>query len=247
MKRFICIISCVLILFLMCSCNNMAAMPNDMGNNGQKLQEQAQTLFEDEAEETITEPEVEEAPEPEEEEAPESATQPEVSPKGETAESEPTNKQELPEFSYTVNDAENARGLSTEKRGFSFGVAKDGVPHDQSVINQQTFDAFENVEALALDTKTQEKVMYLTFDNGYEYKNLTADILDTLKEKNARAAFFITLSYAKQNPQLVQRMIKEGHIVGNHSATHPSFPNLTRTQMAEEIATLDNYLRKNSG
>ena len=245
MKRFICIISCVLILSLMYSCGNKEDVHNEIENSSQKLQEQAQTLVEDEAEETITEPEVEGAPEPEEEEAPESVTQPEASLKGETAESEPTNEQELPEFSYTVNDAENARGLSTEKRGFSFGVAKDGVPHSQSVINQQTFDAFENVEALALDTKTQEKVMYLTFDNGYEYKNLTADILDTLKEKNVRAAFFITLSYAKQNPQLVQRMINEGHIVGNHSATHPSFPNITRTQMAEEIATLDNYLRKN--
>lgn len=154
-------------------------------------------------------------------------------------------KQELSQFTYTVNDAENTRGLSTEKNGFSFGVAKDGKPHSQSVINQQTFDAFQNIQALALDTKSQEKVMYLTFDNGYEYNNLTADILDTLKEKNVKAAFFVTLSYAKQSPQLVKRMIDEGHIVGNHSSTHPSFPTLTRTQMAEEIATLDNYLRKN--
>ena len=150
-------------------------------------------------------------------------------------------------FNYTVNDPNNLRGLSTEKRGYSFGIAKDGKPHSQSVINQNTFDSFESVKALALDTKTAEKVMYLTFDNGYEYENLTADILDTLKEKGVKAAFFITMSYAKNNKSLVQRMIDEGHIVGNHSTTHPSFPNLTRTKMAEEIALLDNYLRENFG
>ncbi len=150
-------------------------------------------------------------------------------------------------FNYTVNDPNNLRGLSTEKKGYSFGIAKDGKPHSQSVINQNTFDSFENVSALALDNKSTEKVMYLTFDNGYEYENLTADILDTLKEKGVKAAFFITMSYAKSNKALVQRMIDEGHIVGNHSTTHPSFPSLSRTQMAEEIANLDNYLRETFG
>ena len=147
-------------------------------------------------------------------------------------------------FKYTVKDPENKRGLSKKKHGFSFGIAKDGKPHSQSVLNQKTFDSFKNVEALALDTKTKEKVMYLTFDNGYEYKNLTADILDTLKEKKVKAAFFITLSYAKQNKALVKRMIDEGHTVGNHSATHPSFPDISRKEMAKEIAELDNFLRK---
>lgn len=148
-------------------------------------------------------------------------------------------------YNFTVNDPNNQRGLSTKKFGFSFGVAKDGKPHNQSIINQSTFDAYKDVEALALDTKTKEKVMYLTFDNGYEYQNLTANILDTLKAKNVKAAFFITLSYAKNNKALVKRMIDEGHIVGNHSANHPSFPTITRQKMAEEIAKLDDYLKTN--
>ena len=146
-------------------------------------------------------------------------------------------------YTYQVYDPENTRGLATKRYEFSYGVAKDGKPHSQSVLNQQTFDSFQNVEALALDTKTGEKVMYLTFDCGYEYQNLTADILDTLKEKNVKVAFFITLSYAKENPQLVQRMISEGHIVGNHSTTHPDFNTISRTQMVAEIAELDAYLR----
>ncbi len=149
--------------------------------------------------------------------------------------------------SYTVNDAENTRGLSNEKHGFGFGVAKDGQPHSISVENQARFDGMSGIEALALDTKSTDKRMYLTFDCGYEYKNLTADILDTLKEKQVTAAFFLTLSYIKNNPELVRRMIDEGHTVGNHSATHPSFPDISRKKMAEELYLVDEYLEKNFG
>ena len=157
----------------------------------------------------------------------------------------PQTNTQTPVLGFTINDPDNLRELSTERVVFSFGVASNGVPHNQSVVNQNIFDGFENVSALALDNKTAEKVMYLTFDNGYEYENITASILDTLKAKGIKAAFFVTMSYAKENPQLVRRMIDEGHIVGNHSTTHPSFPKLTRTQMAEEIAGLNDYLVNN--
>ncbi len=148
---------------------------------------------------------------------------------------------------YTVNDTENSRGLSNQKQGFGFGVAQNGVAHSISFNNQARFDSMPNVEALALDTKSADKRMYLTFDCGYEYNNLTANILDTLKEKNVKAAFFVTLSYIKSNPQLVRRMIDEGHIVGNHSANHPVFPDISRVKMAEELFAVDDYLEKNFG
>ena len=157
----------------------------------------------------------------------------------------PPEEPKVPVYNFQVNDPENTRGLSTQKYEFSYGVAVGGKPHNQSVSNQSKFDGYENIEALALDTKSTEKVMYLTFDCGYEYKNLTADILDTLKEKGVKAAFFITLSYAQSNPQLVQRMVDEGHIVGNHSTTHPVFPDISRTQMASEIRQLHEYLLEN--
>lgn len=146
---------------------------------------------------------------------------------------------------YEVYDALNSRGLSTKKSGFGFGVAKNGQPHSISVNNQKRFDSMANVNALALDTKCADKRMYLTFDCGYEYKNLTADILDTLKEKQVKAAFFLTLDYVKKNRELTKRMIDEGHIVGNHSSTHPSFPTISREKMAKEIWTLEDYIRKN--
>lgn len=145
---------------------------------------------------------------------------------------------------YTVVDAENARGIDNTKNGFGFGVAKNGEPHEISVNNQKRFDGYSNVEALALDTVSVDKRMYLTFDCGYEYMNLTDDILDTLKEKNVKAAFFVTLSYIKSNPDKIDRMIKEGHIVGNHSANHPVFPDISRTKMADELYKVDEYLQK---
>lgn len=148
---------------------------------------------------------------------------------------------------YTVTDPENTRGLDTTRKGCYYGIAKDDMPHQLSIDNQLYFDSLTNVEALALDTVSNDNGMYLTFDCGYEYNNLTASILDTLKLKNVKAAFFCTLSYLKNNPQLIKRMIDEGHIVGNHSATHPDFTTLTRTQMANELYLFDKYLTENFG
>lgn len=68
---------------------------------------------------------------------------------------------------------------------------------------------------------TSEKVIYLTFDEGYENGN-TGKILDILKEVNVPAAFFVVKPYIDKEPDLVKRMVDEGHIVGNHSVHHPS-------------------------
>lgn len=148
---------------------------------------------------------------------------------------------------FIVNDPENTRGLSETRYGYSFGAASNGQPHSISINNQLKFDGLQNVEALALDTVSSDKRMYLTFDCGYEYNNITAAILDTLKEKNVKAAFFCTLDYLKKNPSIVRRMIDEGHIVGNHSATHPDFTKLSRTEMAREIYSVHKYLLDNFG
>ncbi|MCQ2462965.1 MAG: polysaccharide deacetylase family protein [Clostridia bacterium] len=150
----------------------------------------------------------------------------------------------LPEISFTVEDPENKAGLSEEKTGHSHGPASGGKAHYTVVEFQKNFDRFG---ALTLDTVSREKVVYLTFDCGWENNNLTSRILDTLKEKQVKAAFFCTLTHIKQQHALIVRMIKEGHIVGNHSVTHPSFPSISREKMAEEILGLDNYMRVNYG
>ncbi len=146
---------------------------------------------------------------------------------------------------FTVNDPENTRGLSTKKIEHSFGVAKNSQPHQISVDAQKYFES-TGYKAMCYDTKSAEKVLYLTFDCGWE-NGFTDKCLDILKEKNVPAAFFCTLDHIKSTPELIARMINEGHIVGNHSANHADFSEISRQQMADEILECDNYLRKNFG
>ncbi|MDR3313453.1 MAG: polysaccharide deacetylase family protein [Oscillospiraceae bacterium] len=150
----------------------------------------------------------------------------------------------LPVRSIAIPDPNNSLGLPVKKIEHSYGVAKDGKPHSISVANQRFFDA-KHYAAVAYDT-SEKKVVYLTFDCGYENGN-TAKILDVLKEKKAPAAFFCTLDEMKGAPEIVARMINEGHIVGNHSAKHPSFAEIDRSRMAKEILESDNYLRTEFG
>lgn len=70
---------------------------------------------------------------------------------------------------------------------------------------------------------TSQKVMYLTFDEGYE-NGYTSKILDILKANDVKAAFFVTKPYITANKELIKRMVSEGHLVCNHSNNHPSMP-----------------------
>ena len=78
---------------------------------------------------------------------------------------------------------------------------------------------------------TNKKVIYLTFDNGYE-AGYTNSILDTLKSKNVKVVFFVSGSYIDNNPNIIKRMVNEGHIVANHTVTHPTLPNLANNPAA---------------
>ena len=149
----------------------------------------------------------------------------------------------LPKITYTATDPDNTRGLSTKKISHSHGPASGGKAHYTVVEFQKNMEKYG---AFTLDT-SGEKVLYLTFDCGYEYENLTSKVLDVLKEKGVTATFFCTLDHIKKETDLIARMIKEGHIVGNHSTTHPSFASISREKMAKEIEETENYLRENFG
>ena len=79
-----------------------------------------------------------------------------------------------------------------------------------------------------------EKVIYITFDAGYE-NGCTAPILDALKKHNAPAAFFLVGPYIENNPDLVKRMVSEGHIVGNHSYNHPDMTTKNQSEFMEQL------------
>ena len=83
-----------------------------------------------------------------------------------------------------------------------------------------------------------ENCLYLTFDEGYE-NGYTGQILDVLKEKQVPAAFFVTGPYLRTETELVKRMVDEGHIVGNHSVNHPSLPDLSVSEIENELYDLD--------
>ena len=117
----------------------------------------------------------------------------------------------------------------------SWGIkrAPNNMQPDVGSVNKQLLEKYGGI-CLGKDT---EKVIYLTFDEGYE-AGYTNQILDTLKNNEVKATFFITAHYLNTQPELVQRMIDEGHIVGNHTVNHPSMPSVSNEEIEKEIMQL---------
>lgn len=137
-----------------------------------------------------------------------------------------------------LSDEEISR-LSTQKCGYGQGVRLDqqNRPFCALDFNSQ----FSNLDAVAITEKQKE--ICLTFDQGYE-NGYTSKILDTLKEKDVKAIFFVLDDYAKRNPELVQRMIDEGHTIGNHSVHHYSMPTLDINTCRKEITNEHDYIKE---
>ena len=94
---------------------------------------------------------------------------------------------------------------------------------------------------------TQKKVLYLTFDAGYE-NGYTRQILDVLKKHNVPAAFFLVGDYLERNPDLVRVMVAEGHIVGNHTASHPDMSKIAdKEAFAKELTEVENLFQSITG
>lgn len=93
---------------------------------------------------------------------------------------------------------------------------------------------------------TSQKIIYLTFDEGYE-NGYTGQILDVLKANNVKAAFFITGPYLKEHQDLVRRMVEEGHTIGNHTIHHPSLAEIGEAQIEEEVLGLDRAFSEKFG
>ena len=92
-----------------------------------------------------------------------------------------------------------------------------------------------------------EKVIYLTFDAGYENGN-TEPILDALKKHHAPAAFFLVGNYLETSPELVKRMVSEGHIVGNHTYHHPDMSKISSKEaFQKELSDLETLYEQTTG
>ncbi|BDF59253.1 hypothetical protein CE91St36_20700 [Christensenellaceae bacterium] len=139
-------------------------------------------------------------------------------------------------------DYATLEALDGTKDGWGQGLEKDALNRPTGSLDAQ--EKYGKYDALFI--MPEEQKFYLTLDEGYE-NGCTADILNVLKEKEQQATFFVTYSYVHENPQLVQRMIDEGHVIGNHSVTHRSMPDLTLQDARDEIVKLHQYMRDTYG
>lgn len=130
--------------------------------------------------------------------------------------------------------------LSTGSWGLSF--RQEGAPP----IGNAGKDQLRQYQAAYIGN-TNEKVLYLTFDAGYE-NGCTAKILDTLKEKQVPAAFFLVGNYIRQSPDLVRRMVTEGHTVGNHTMHHYDMSRLSdKAAFSKELTDLEALYKETVG
>ena len=134
------------------------------------------------------------------------------------------------------------RGLSLETGSWGLSFRQEGQRPvgSASAENLQTYNA-------AYIGAPEEKVIYLTFDAGYE-NGCTAKILDTLKAHKVPAAFFLVGNYIEKNPDLTRRMAAEGHIVGNHTMHHYDMSKLSdRAAFEKELRDLEALYEATAG
>ena len=157
----------------------------------------------------------------------------------------PVSKPEVKPAPAPVNpEDEKFLQLDNTRRGYGQGNAKDSANRPTGAVAAQ--ERYEKYGAVFIAPPSNN--VYLTFDLGYE-NGYTSKILDTLAEKNAKGIFFVTMGYCKPKAaqQIVERIIKEGHILGNHSVSHKSFPTLSVAEMKKEIQGLHDYIKTEYG
>jgi len=123
--------------------------------------------------------------------------------------------------------------LSTTK--IEWGI-KRGVNGEQPDLGSKNRELIEKYNGMAMGNKDSKNI-YVTFDLGYE-AGYTESILNTLKENNVPATFFITAHYVNSASEIVQKMIDDGHIIGNHTVNHKSMPGLNEEELKKELMNL---------
>ncbi len=182
-------------------------------------------------------------------------------------ETDPEENPEKTDKPFTLADLDNPEGFDTrptengivlqnpqidlnglDTTGLDWGQGGDKDQWNRPAGCLQYQEKFGKYNAYFIKDETEKKVIYLTIDEGYEY-GCSPRILDTLKEKNVPCVFFVTKSFAEQNPDLVKRMIAEGHEVGNHSVTHPAAGLYSQTieEQTQEVTGNHNYIKEQFG
>ena len=128
------------------------------------------------------------------------------------------------------NVSTDTSGLSNKKLSWYFMPNKNHTLPGFDAVGSKLVNQYNGI----YHGDTSSKTLYLTFDEGYE-AGYTPKILDSLKAEGVKAIFFVTGHYIDSKPDLVKRMVNEGHIVGNHTITHPSLPSVSDQQFKNEL------------
>ena len=140
---------------------------------------------------------------------------------------------EFPTEESAPVSAEGNWGLSFQEEG-------------QTPVGNADFEELAKYDAYYADD-TDEKVLYLTFDAGYENGN-TEPILDALKKHGVSATFFVVGTYIESEPDLIRRMVEEGHTVGNHTWHHPDMSQIaTKDSFCQELEAVEDAYREITG
>lgn len=177
-------------------------------------------------------------------------TEPETAPPEPTSPEMPPN-QPLPEMIGSLYTREQLMAMDNRRIEHGCGHAKDGLPSAGVLSVQKEFGRY-NCYFYVPDSKD----VFLTFDCGYEPTltdaqgnpvRYTERVLDTLKEKNVKATFFLNLQFCVNAPDLVQRMVDEGHAIGNHTAYHIFLPDCSIDRGVNDILYMQRYIKENFG
>ena len=123
--------------------------------------------------------------------------------------------------------------LSNKKIGWGIRRNDNNEQPDLGAENKQLIEKYNGISI----GNVQSKNVYLTFDAGYE-AGYTEKILEVLKQNDVKATFFLTAHYINTEPELVQKMIDEGHTVGNHTVNHKSMPDIDNETIKQEVMNL---------
>lgn len=130
---------------------------------------------------------------------------------------------------------------SYDTQSWGLGFGEDGTTPTGNTSSNE----LEAYDAYYVGDET-EKVLYLTFDAGYE-NGYTEMILDALAASEVSATFFLVGNYLETNPELVIRMVEEGHTVANHSYYHPDMTTLSEEDFIEELEMLEIKFKEITG
>ena len=150
-------------------------------------------------------------------------------------------EEELPPLSMEA-DFEAVAEKSGDSVPWGPGVFKDDLGRSTACIDLQ--QKYQDYNAYFI-APAEGNTVTLTFDQGYE-NGYTAPILDALKEKNVQAIFFLTGHYVRTQPELIQRMIDEGHILGSHSDAHAVYcKDISIEESYNDAKWMQDHLREN--